>query len=507
MKIFLSYILVFFGICANVSAQDAFYYFGTEKIPLTQAPGKIVVRTSLSENVPTVHGGMRVTNTISDSRQRLMVCETDAMNESVRKVAVAELSVHGAVCMPCYNDAQGLELWPTGYVSVKLKSASDISSLQSAAKKYGLDILEQDQFMPLWYLLQCGKNTGISPIDAANSLQESGDFAAASPNFACNGAEISYDPDVHKQWNLYNAEHEGYDINVSPAWNYATGRGVIIAVVDGDGVDIGHKDLAENCDSMLSYDAVNGAIPNVVRGSHGTHCAGIAAAVRNNGINGAGVAPDAKLMTISMHYTEDNVSKGINWAWRHGADVISCSWCMDKNVKVAEALDSAIVRGRRGKGCIIVKSAGNGGGPITWPGDYREEILAVAAISRDGSVTKYSSYGENILVAAPGDTIVSTINNGKTAKMSGTSMAAPHVAGVTALILERNPNLTSKQVREIIARTARKVCINKKEYTDENYSVGEPYRYDTLKEFGLWNQYTGYGLIDAYNAVINTPRK
>lgn len=312
---------------------------------------------------------------------------------------------------------------------------------------------------------------------------------------------------MHKQWNLYNAQNEGYDINVSPAWNYATGRGVKIAIVDGDGVDIMHPDLVENADSALSYDAVLNVKPNVVRGAHGTHCAGIAAAVRNNGKLVAGVAPDAKLMTVSMQFDGTTVASAINWAWRHGADVISCSWRVSADDKIKEALDSAIVRGRNGKGCVIIKSAGNSYGPITWPGDYCENILAVAAIDWHGNVARYSSYGDNMFVAAPGDSILSTIPDDSITKMSGTSMAAPHVAGVVALVLERNPNLTVRQMREIIARTARKVCTNIKEYTDENYEIGETYRYDTVKEFGTWNKYTGYGLVDAYKAVLNTPRE
>ena len=509
MRFFFLYILALFGISANVLAQDAFYYFGTEKIPLTQVSCKVVVRMSLSENVPMLQSGMRVVNTISDSRQRLMVCETDAPNESARKTATVAFSDRGAVCMPCYTDAQGFELWPTGHVSVKLKSADDISLLQSAAKKYGLDILEQDKFMPLWYLLQCGKNTDMSPIDAANSLQESGDFATASPDFACSGAEISYDPHVHKQWNLYNAEHEGYDINVSPAWNYATGRGVKIAIVD-NGVDIRHKDLVENCDSTLTYDAKNKEVRGVIYKyegkvdaiNHGTHCAGIAAAVKNNGICGTGVAPDATIMAVATDYSGISLANGINWAWRNGADVISCSWgCMpDSHVK--EALDSAIIRGRNGKGCVIVKSAGNNGksnGAISWPGSYREEILAVAAMKRDGSMTEDSSFGDALFVTAPGDTIMSTFVYDDWGMMSGTSMAAPHVSGVAALVLERNPKLTAAQVRTVIARTARKVGRDFR----NNY---KEFEYDVNKEYGSWNMFCGYGLVDAYEAVLLTPR-
>ena len=76
--------------------------------------------------------------------------------------------------------------------------------------------------------------------------------------------------------------------------------------------------------------------------------------------------------------------------------------------------------------------------------------------------------------------------------MSGTSMAAPHVAGVAALILQRNPDLTADSVRSILAKSADKIG---------------PYRYDTTKVYGTWNKYYGYGLVNAANAVKRTPRK
>ena len=458
----------FFCLCINAVAQDSFYYFRGNKVPLTRVGDKVVVQGSFAGN-----------NSVQSSTT------------------------------PRYVNNQGIEMWSTGYVSVKLKSSQDVGLLRVEAAKCSMEVVEQDKFMPLWYILHYSGNAVNSAIDAANRLHESGLFAAACPDFACNGAEISYDPDVHKQWGLYNAEYEGYDINVSPAWNYATGRGVKIAIVD-NGVDIHHKDLAENCDSTLSYDAKEGKVRNMIYKyesdtdtiNHGTHCAGIAAAVRNNGICGSGVAPDATVMAVATDYSGVSLANGINWAWRNGADVISCSWGCHENDNVQEALDSAIIRGRNGKGCVIVKSAGNNGksnGVISWPGSYRDEILVVAAMKRDGSMMQESSFGDALFVTAPGDTIMSTFIHDDFGMMRGTSMAAPHVSGVAALVLERNPKLTAAQVRTVIARTARKVGRDFR----NNY---KEFEYDVNKEYGSWNMFSGYGLVDACEAVLFTPR-
>lgn len=393
-----------------------------------------------------------------------------------------------------YYDKNGGELTLTGYVYIKLKSPSDYEVLDRVATKYGLKIVEHDELMPLWYVLQ---NSNIaSTVDIANTIYETGMFAECSPDFSTSGTEISYDPDVIWQWNLYNSSNKGIDINVSKAWNCSTGRGVVIAIVD-EGIDLNHKDLADNI-FPESFDAREGKSPSKIYGDHGTHCAGIAAAVRNNGIQVIGVAPDAKLMSVSdvldtTALSAYNHARGIMWAWKHGADIISCSWNCAEEYIVAEAIDSAVVRGRKGKGCIVVKSAGNGDNPfITFPGNCYG-VIAVANINKYGErpkAKKYgSNYGESMFLSAPGTAICSTVPNDLTNTYSGTSMAAPHVSGVAALMLERNPELTVWQVREILARTAKKL-------DSMNLNIN--------KDYGLWNKYFGYGLVDAYEAVLKS---
>ena len=394
-----------------------------------------------------------------------------------------------------YLDENDVPMMVSDYIYVKLKSLDDVATLKEKAEQYGLSVENQDEFMPSWFVLKKHR-TGKGVVDVANALYETGLFAECLPDLATDGKEISYDPYSIDQWGLYNRMTKGADINVSEAWNYATGRGVVIAIVD-EGIELTHIDLASNI-FFKSYDARTGTSPSRIYGDHGTHCAGIAAAVRSNGVHIAGVAPDARLMSVSDTLDQTALAamthaRGINWAWKNGADIISMSWSCAKNMMVVEAIDSALVRGRNGKGCVMVKSAGNGHEPyITFPGTC-EGVIAVGNITKYGEINENvrngSNYGDEMFISAPGTVIPSTVLNNKVDYYTGTSMAAPHVAGVAALMLERNPELSVWNVREILARTARKL---------------EVMPQDVNKEFGMWDKYYGYGIVDAGKAVLES---
>jgi len=481
------------SLAVSTSAQDSYYYYDGGKIPLTEHDSKVVTMTAKEDNATLpLTSGLTLTDTISDSQSLITVYELSSTTTPSRIKALAPLSAKVNV-QSCYKTSDGTELIPDGYINVKLKALSDYPKLQTVASQYDCEIVGQNEFTPLWYNLRVLNSSGVNPVETANAIYESGSFASAFPSFSMDALEISYDPDVYKQWGLYNSQNEEYDINISKAWSYATGRGIKIAIVD-QGIDLAHQDLAANI-YPLSYDMTSKSSPSKVYGSHGTHCAGIAAAVRNNGIQVAGVAPDAKLMSVSVDFdgsnAANNLANGIIWAWKNGADVISCSWKCPRNDFMKEAIDSAVTKGREGRGCVFVKSAGNTYGAISFPGDYKPSVLAVANMTSNGTLSSSSGYGSNMFVAAPGTYILSTIPNNSTAYKSGTSMAAPHVAGVAALILERNPALTATEVRGIMGKTAQKIG---------------SYSYDTTKSYGTWNERYGYGLVDAYEAVINTPR-
>lgn len=499
MKKVITFMVAAFCLSSSMSAQDSYYYYHDTKVLLNENATKIVAIAPKTENVSlSPSNGFTFVYAISDTRSLIKVYELTS--STTIKRAIAANSSAPVNIQPCYKSENGNELIPNGYINVKLKSVTDYSTLQNVAQQKDCEIIEQNPFMPLWYNLRVKEAPGHNSVDIANAIYETGKFASAFPSFTFDAIEISYDPNVYEQWGLYNSQYDGLDISLSQAWSYATGKGIKVAVVD-EGIDLNHQDLRDNIDP-LSYDTETKKSPSKLYGEHGTHCAGIVAAVRNNGIQVAGVAPDAKLMSVSNSLSsvpnlESNLANGINWAWKNGADIISCSWWCNKNELLEEAIDNAVEKGREGKGCVFVKSAGNYSRShqtydISYPGDYSPDVIAVSNMTVDGSISSSSCYGPNLLVTAPGTQILSTIPGNKIEKFSGTSMACPHVAGLAALILERNPSLTAKKVREIIARNTKK--------------VGN-IPYSTNKVYGTWNVKYGYGLIDAYKAVINTPRK
>lgn len=477
-------------------SQTSYYYYKGNKVSLQKEAGRFSVISSKGTQ-QTVPIGFRQTAYLDDALYDIAIYETNTPSGGrFSPVISTNLFPAGAIIMQAYRNPDGLQLALTNYLNVKLKKETDYPLLLNMASKYGLNNIKQNKFMPLWYSMSITSSTPEGTLEIANDIYESGLFASAFPDFTFDALECSYDPDFSKQWGLYNSDYADIDISICSAWNYATGRGIKIAIVD-EGIDMSHPDLAPNIYS-LSYDTETGTSPARRYGSHGTHCAGIAAAVRNNGLKIAGVAPDAKLMSISNRLmggpnAARNLADGINWAWKNGADIISCSWRSGENDMIADAIDGAIEHGREGKGVIFVKSAGNqSGGPITWPGYYRPEVLTVGSINIDGAWSSFASVGDAMDVAAPGSNIWSTFPNNSVGYDSGTSMAAPHAAGLAALILERNPALTGQQVRDIIEKNTKKVGSTP---------------YNTIKANGSWNNSHGYGLINAYEAVKNTPRR
>ncbi len=506
MKIIINLII---GLIISIPmfAQSGYYIYKGQHIELYPNYDKVKILTfnNASEqalsNLPNstvvadMYQGSIYTNAIIASTSATQSTTDVIMRELKRRI-----NPNISIVLPIYYDENGNELALTNYINIKLLSSTHQSRITSIINEFHLTFVAQDQYMPLWYTLSITPDTRMTTLELANLLCQRGMFAACQPDFSCSDVtDISWDEDILDQWGLYNSVNDTIDIDASSAWNIATGKGVKIAIVD-TGVDFAHLDLAENisfasCDTELSYSIQ----PSQLYRDHGTHVAGIAAAKRHNGLQIAGVAPDAQIMSISNKLmTSDmmtrNLAYGINWAWRNGADVINCSWHSPRCEILADAIMQALENGRSGKGCIVVFAAGNSYGPVNYPASLCSEILAVGAINSSGNRASFSSYGDCLDVVAPGVDILSTIPGNEVGLKNGTSMAAPHVAGIAALILERNPDLTGQQVRDIIEQNTTKVGNYDYEFFDEYPN-------------GTWNGRFGYGLVNAYKALLATPRK
>jgi len=278
---------------------------------------------------------------------------------------------------------------------------------------------------------------------------------ALSHNPAVEFAEKNYiaqaffdpnDPGFVNQWGMKT-------INAQYAWNVTKGNSdVKIAILD-TGIDMDHPDLAGKIVSATDFTGS----PNSYNDTHGhgTHCAGIAAARTNNGIGVAGVCPDCSLMNVKVlgdtgSGSLDGVANGIIWAADNGANVISMS--LGTTFAPSSSTLESAVNYAWSKGAVLVCAAGNNGNDVRdYPAYYRN-CIAVAATDDTDNLAYFSTYGNWVDVAAPGATIYSTIKDDWYAYKSGTSMAAPHVAGLAGLVFTKVQDAT--KVRSCIETTA-----------------------------------------------------
>jgi len=291
--------------------------------------------------------------------------------------------------------------------------------------------------------------------------------------------------------------------------------GVVIAVVD-DAVDTRHPDFAGRVAG--EWDAATRAPSSIPRGwePHGTKVAGLALA---GGDTVVGVAQTALLLgvrvpALSTRVGDQTEADGIRWAAEHGADVICCAWSPPDptldNGRLPErtraAIDWAVTHGRRGKGCVVVFSSGNDGSDIALNGYASHPgVMAVGACNCHGTRPLYSGWGDALWCVVPsndprdpvgaGMTYTTTTPIGSfllgntfyTDDFGFTSAACAIAAGVCAQILSANPSLTSREVREVIARSCHEIDVEGGSYDARGHSL-----------------YYGFGRLDPVRAVKNS---
>jgi hypothetical protein len=258
-------------------------------------------------------------------------------------------------------------------------------------------------------------------------------------------------------------------INCSQAWDFTEGDDIIVAVVDS-GTDITHPDLAANLwtgpngnhgFNLLDYRRFYDITPSSV---HGTHVAGTIAALSNNNVGVVGVAPKSKILTLKAlpNGTDITMANAIYYAIKSNAKVINNSWGPigreETNHLVAEVIDIAAE-----KNIAVVFAAGNDSDDVRYyaPANH-PRVIAVGATNTVDRRASFSNYGDLISVSAPGENILSLQagNRGYTS-LSGTSMAAPHVAGLAALLIKLRPSLTFEQLKTFITKNADAILTDK----------------------------------------------
>lgn len=352
-----------------------------------------------------------------------------------------------------------------------------------------------------WFLASLAD--GTLPSQALESLRELEDVVTAEYNYiyqsedqdqyqetdlsaAVNGKYLlDRNPMLANQWALYRC-------GIQQSWEWLQENGkhpggdasIVVAVID-TGVDFTHGDLRDNMwvneketagdgrdndgngyvDDYYGVDIVAGRGNGMDDHGHGTHVAGVIAAV-NNLQGTVGVAFNTKIMSVkagmsSGYFTQDAIAKAILYAYENGADVINMSFGgTASSIAVQDALAKAYTR------CVLVASAGNEGAPNeglfavpNYPAAY-PYVLGVMSVDKDGVESAFSNYdaaafnGVEYEVYAPGEDIVSTIPGDRYATWSGTSMAAPLVSGMAALLRSYYTDLSMYPTKFIYGQLA-----------------------------------------------------
>lgn len=265
---------------------------------------------------------------------------------------------------------------------------------------------------------------------------------------------------------------------IPPLWRLSKGSGVKVAVLD-TGCALNHPDLRDAIIKARDFTRSRSG-PSDVHG-HGTHCAGVIAA-RENSTGVIGVAPEAslligKVLGDSGSGSLEAVVQGIDWAVKEGANVINMSLGAPNGTP---SLHAAVKRAVEA-GVFVVCAAGNDGpslDTIGYPARY-DEVVAVGAVDPRKQIARFSSRGKQVDIVAPGVNILSCYPPRNLAKLSGTSMAAPFVTGVVALMVSKH--------RELGTNTNLKTNADLLKHLKETAVDAGPEGFDTAYGWGLIN--------------------
>ncbi|HEY9878687.1 MAG TPA: S8 family serine peptidase [Leptolyngbyaceae cyanobacterium] len=441
--------------------------------------------------------------------------------------------------------------------------------VDAIAGQYGLTQVKPLEGIPMTFIFEVTPAATENPIKIANRLMRLPEVLTVEPNIVVQ-TNLLYRPSDNlysQQWHLFHTGGNNLSpashIDAEQAWNVTRGsRSIVIAITD-DGFDLDHPDL-QGMGKLVAptdlKDRDNAPLPMGTDENHGTSVAGLAIG-EENGSGIVGVAPGCAFMPIRTtgFLDDESVERLFDGAVQQGADVISCSWSpaalyYSLTLRQQAAITRAATKGRGGKGCVILFSAGNANRPVSgtineqgwttsavkgetkWLSGFavHPDVLAVSASTSLGQKAAYSNWGEHIAIAAPSNNAppnmalpqIGTVPTGPTIQkylpgrgmvtsdrlqssgygadnytntFGGTSSSCPVAAGVAGLVLSANPNLTAREVREILQSTADKIV-------DPNPDPQLGLHYGTYDKNG-YSLWFGYGKVNAAKAVQEARRR
>ncbi len=447
--------------------------------------------------------------------------------DEVRQRKEVELGTH-----VYFAEGSKKPLVPTGEIFIIFQPDVDESEQLLVLDEYKLTLVERRSTDQV--IARVTKDSP-NPIKVAQALQDISMVKMAEPDLDMLLEEYDLsmpnDPFIKEEWHLKNdgfiassqyTTKKGADAKIVDAWQRLDSLGspnIVLAVID-NGFDIKHPDLNPKIyrpfDLWTQSDRLSDGDPSF---THGTPCASLAVATAN-GQGMVGVAPNAKFMPVSgTSFSVRATEQMFDYCAQNGADVISCSWGTTDtqytlNSLKEEAIAKAAREGRKGKGCVILFAAGNEG--LDYVNFYaaHPDVICVAACDSKDRYASYSNQGAEVSVCAPsngdwpliaaraswdpGTTVRGegafrfwadgVERTGPYKHFGGTSGATPIVAGICALMLSANPNLTAKEVKDILQKTADK--------------IGDPSEYKNghSRKFG-------YGRVNADKAVAEAIRR
>lgn len=347
-------------------------------------------------------------------------------------------------------------------------------------------VRELDDLAGTWHL-RLSRDRSADALDVIRAFAESGACTFAEPLFYWKaGSDLPDDPLFPDQWGLENtpgnAGLPGADISACAAWEITRGHPSLVVAVIDEGVDVGHPDLAGNLVTGLDTTDQNppDGIPGNARcqDNHGTACAGIVAALADNGLGVTGVAPRTSVLPVRIGVggvwtTNQWAAAGIRQAYLAGADVLSNSWGGGPPSTLIEvALWEARTLGRGGLGCFVVFASGNdNSSTVSFPASSATTFAVGASspcderkspTSCDGEPWWGSNFGNALDLVAPGVLVPTTDNVGGCGagggdfitEFNGTSAATPYVAGVAALMYAVDRHLEVGTVEGLIRASA-----------------------------------------------------